>query len=357
MLPVPSHFEPERVGEVWRVPYEERAQEGEEWAREHSLQPASEDELRLCLVAVDVQNTFCVPDFELFVAGRSGTGAVDDNRRLCEFLYRNLDAITQVVPTLDTHQAMQVFHAVWLVDDEGRHPEPYTLISAEDVAAGRWHVDPGVAEALGLDPAYAERHLAHYTSALAETGRYELTIWPYHAMLGGIGHALVSAVEEAIFFHAIARRSQPDFEPKGRLPLTEHYSVLGPEVTRGPDGELLGEKNSPLLEKLFSYDAVVIAGQAKSHCVAWTIDDLLSSPLRRHRGEGLPARGLHFPGRRAGSRRLHGRGGCGVSPVRGGGHARRPLDGTDRELARNRRLGPRLGRARQSTSSSRGLGR
>ena len=24
MLPVPAHYDPERVGEVWRVPYEER---------------------------------------------------------------------------------------------------------------------------------------------------------------------------------------------------------------------------------------------------------------------------------------------------------------------------------------------
>jgi nicotinamidase-related amidase len=278
VLPVPSHFQPERVGEVWRVPYEERAREAEDWAREHTLGPASEDAPRVCLVAVDVQNTFCIPGFELFVGGRSGTGAVDDNRRLCEFLYRNLDAITQVVPTLDTHQAMQVFHAVWLVDDEGKHPEPYTLVSAEDVSSGRWHVDPAVAESLGLDPVYAERHLAFYTRELAESGKYELTVWPYHAMLGGIGHALVSAVEEAIFFHTIARRSQADFQPKGRSPLTEHYSVLGPEVTSGPDGELLGDKNSALLEKLFAFDAVVIAGQAKSHCVAWTIDDLLDSP-------------------------------------------------------------------------------
>jgi nicotinamidase-related amidase len=277
VLPVPSHFEPERVGEIWRVPYEERAREAEAWAREHTLPAAAEDPARICLVAVDVQNTFCIPEFELFVAGRSGSGAVDDNRRLCEFLYRNLDTITQVVPTLDTHQAMQVFHAVWLVDEEGRHPEPYTLVSAEDIASGRWHVDPAVAESLGFDPEYAQRHLAHYTRALAETGKYELTIWPYHALIGGIGHALVSAVEEAIFFHTIARRSQADFQPKGRSPLTEHYSVLGPEVTRGPDGEVLGEKNSALLEKLFAFDAVVIAGQAKSHCVAWTIDDLLTS--------------------------------------------------------------------------------
>ena len=284
MLPVPSHFDPSTVGEVWRVPYEERAREAETWAREHGLRPAAEDGLRICLLAVDVQNTFCVPGFELFVGGRSGTGAVDDNRRLCEFVYRNLDAITQVVPTLDTHQAMQIFHAIWLVDEEGRHPEPYTLVAASDVEAGRWQVDPAVAEGLGLDPDYAHRHLLHYTRALEASGKYRLTIWPYHALLGGIGHALVSAIEEAIFFHTVARRSQPDFQVKGRSPLTEHYSVLGPEVTHGPDGELLGERNSPLLEKLLGYDAVVIAGQAKSHCVAWTIADLLGSPLLLKRG-------------------------------------------------------------------------
>ena len=54
-------------------------------------------------------------------------------------------------------------------------------------------------------------------------------------------------------------------------------------MTRGADGELLGEPNTPLLEELLGFDAVVIAGQAKSHCVAWTIDDLLTSRLRGER--------------------------------------------------------------------------
>jgi nicotinamidase-related amidase len=151
-------------------------------------------------------------------------------------------------------------------------------VSAEDVTAGRWRVDPAVAEALELDLDYAQRHLQHYTRALEESGKYQLTIWPYHAMLGGIGHALVPAVEEAIFFHTIARHSQPDVRVKGTLPLTEHYSVLGPEVKEGPDGDRLGEHDAALVEKLLGFDAVVIAGQAKSHCVAWTIDDLLRSP-------------------------------------------------------------------------------
>jgi len=274
-LPVPDFYRPERVGEVWRVPYEERAREARAWANEHGIRPAAEDGFRLCLLAVDVQNTFCIPGFELFVGGRSGMGAVDDNRRLCEFVYRNLAAITQVVPSLDTHRAMQVFHAVWLVDAEGNHPAPYTLVSVGDVESGRWRVNKAVCQSLGIRPDYAARHVLHYTRQLAAGGKYELTIWPYHALLGGIGHALVSAVEEAFFFHGIARYSQPDFQVKGEHALTEHYSMLGPEVTEGPDGDVLASKNTALVERLLEFDAVVVAGQAKSHCVAWTIDDLL----------------------------------------------------------------------------------
>ena len=85
-----------------------------------ALAPAADDRFRVALVVVDVQNTFCTPGFELFVAGRTGTGALDDSRRLCEFVYRNLGALTGIVPTLDTHQALQIFHPVLLVDEHGR---------------------------------------------------------------------------------------------------------------------------------------------------------------------------------------------------------------------------------------------
>jgi nicotinamidase-related amidase len=282
-LPLPPHVDLGRAGEVWRVDYERRFHDASEWAGEHGIAPAATDEGRVCLLAVDTQNTFCTPGFELFVGGRSGTGAVDDNRRLCEFVYRNLETITQILPSLDTHRAMQVFHAIWLVDERGEHPEPYTLVSHEDVERGRWRANPAVADALGLDRDYVQRQLLHYTRQLEAGGKYDLTIWPYHAMLGGIGHALASAVEEAIFFHGIARHSRPEFQAKGDNPLTEHYSMLGPEVTEGPDGEQLGRKNTELVEKLLTFDAVVVAGQAKSHCVAWTIDDLLTDGTVRER--------------------------------------------------------------------------
>jgi nicotinamidase-related amidase len=277
-LPLPPHYDPTRAAEIWRVPYQDRALEAQAWAEEHRLRPALENGFRICLVAVDVQNTFCIPGFELYVQGAEG-----DSARLCEFLYRNIEAVTAIIPTLDTHRATQIFHAIWLVDDEGRHPEPYTLVTAEDVESGRWRVNPAAVESTGIEADYAQRQLLDYTRKLAASGKYNLTIWPYHAMLGGIGHALVSSVEEAIFFHTIARSSQPEFQVKGDNPLTEHYSVLGPEVTQGPDGVPIASKNELLIEQLLLYDAIVIAGQAKSHCVAWTIDDLLEGDDQRER--------------------------------------------------------------------------
>ena len=59
--------------------------------------------------------------------------------------------------------------------------------------------------------------------------------------------------------------------------------MLGPEVTEGPDGDRLAGRNTKLIEKLLAFDAVVVAGQAKSHCMAWTIDDLLRDELAGER--------------------------------------------------------------------------
>jgi nicotinamidase-related amidase len=40
-------------------------------------------------------------------------------------------------------------------------------------------------------------------------------------------------------------------------------------------GETLGVHNQKFIEQLQSMDTLIVAGQAKSHCVAWTVQDLL----------------------------------------------------------------------------------
>lgn len=275
LLPIPEFFDPNQVGSVWRVPYEQRAVQARDWARRHGISPASADAARTWLMLIDVQNTFCIPEFELYVGGRSGRGAVEDNLRLCQFIYRNLGKISHITATLDTHQTMQVFHALFFVDKDGNHPAPYTDIHASELRAGKWTFNPALAVQFNLAPEYGQQMMIHYAEELEKKSKFALTIWPYHAMLGGVGHALVSSVEEALFFHSIARVAQPELEIKGEKPFTENYSVIGPEVLTGPMGETLGVHNQKFIEQLQQFDRLIIAGQAKSHCVAWTVSDLL----------------------------------------------------------------------------------
>ena len=270
-LPIPDFFNPEKVGKIWRVPYQQRAKDAKNWATQYKLRSARQDKKRVCLLLIDVQNTFCISEFELFV-----TGAVEDNIRLCKFIYSNLNLITEIIPTLDTHKAMAIFHPIFWVDEAGKNPEPNTIISLKDVETGKWKVNPEIGFNLNYgDYSKLQKYAFYYLQKLEKEGKYPLTIWPYHSMLGGIGHALVSAVEEAIFFHNIARNSQTKFEIKGDNILTENYSVLRSEVLEDENGNKIGRKNNTLIEKLLNFDAVIIAGQAKSHCVAWTIADLL----------------------------------------------------------------------------------
>ena len=279
-IPIPPHFDSAQVGQVWRIPYQERLREARAWAQRYDIPPASDDSLRTCLLLVDVQNTFCIPNYELFVGGRSGNGAVEDNVRLCEFIYRNLPHITKIACTLDTHTAMQIFHEIFWVNAAGEHPVPLqTLITQKEIETEKWRVNPAIVESLKGDAnqyAWLKEYSEHYVKTLTSDGKYPLTIWPYHAMLGGIGHAIVSAVDEACFFHAIARNSQTHYELKGRNPLTENYSVLRPEVLSDSEGKPIAQKNSDFLQLLLEYDRLIIAGQAKSHCVAWTVSDLLT---------------------------------------------------------------------------------
>lgn len=278
-LPIPNFFDPARVGEIWKVDYAARAEGARRFAAQHDLKPAAASSERISLLLIDVQNTFCIPGFELFVGGRSGHGAVEDNVRLCEFIYRNIGSIMHIIATMDTHRSQQIFHPIFFVDAEGNHPAPYTDIHVDELRSGKWKFNPALAPQFEIAPEYGQQMMIHYAEALEKKGKYALTVWPYHAMLGGIGHALVPAVEEAIFFHSHVRINQPHFAIKGDKPFTENYSVVGPEVLTGPMDEVLGEHDDQFIQHLQEVDRLYVAGQAKSHCVAWTVQDLLDDIL------------------------------------------------------------------------------
>ncbi len=248
-----------------------------EWRQRHAVRPAAADERRIELLLVDLQRDFCLPEGALYVGGRSGRGAIEDSARIAQFVYRNLDRITSITATLDTHLPFQIFSPEFWVDRDGGPVSAHREVTAEQVRRGDLRPDPVLAGVLapGGDARWLERQALAYCQALEAGGRYRLYLWPSHCLLGSAGHGLTGVVDEARLFHSFVRRAPTRIEVKGLAPLTESYSVLAPEVLVAHDGRPLGRRNEALIEYLLGADALVVAGEAASHCVKSTLEDLL----------------------------------------------------------------------------------
>ena len=256
MLPRPKFYQDNTIGSLYLERAAMIADEARATANRFGVTPAARDKVRVAAFGIDCQIGFCTPGASLFVPG-----AVEDTRRTLEWLYGNLDKITGLHFSMDTHRVLQIFHPAFWADKDGKHPAPFTPVFHEEVRAGRWI------------PLMHPRECLEYTKRLEETGKYVLTIWPYHTLLGGISHALVPELMEAAIFHAIARTAQTHFETKGTHAMTENYSVLSPEVTE-LSGNVVGAFNAPFFKMLMEYDRVYVFGQAKSHCVLSTVNDI-----------------------------------------------------------------------------------
>jgi nicotinamidase-related amidase len=177
---------------------------------------------------------------------------------------------------MDTHLAYQIFFPSFWLDRADQPLAAFRTITSDEIAAGDVRPNPAMARWLcGGNYTWLCKQVRYYCQELERAGKYQLYLWPPHCLLGSDGHALAGAIHEARLFHAFARTAQSHVEVKGGNPLTENYSVLRPEVLSRFDGAPLAQRNTQFLQTLLAADAVVIAGQAASHCVKSTIDDLL----------------------------------------------------------------------------------
>jgi nicotinamidase-related amidase len=277
ILPIPDFFDPDAAAR-WdhRVDHQALAGHANEWVRRHQLRPAAGDSHEVHLLLIDVQKDFCLPEGSLYVAGRSGTGAIDDSRRIARFIYQNMARLTRVTATLDSHFSHQIFFPSFWLDRDDQPPQAHTIVTIDAIASGALRPNPAVAGWLCRgNYGWLRQQVEHYCRELERVGKYELYLWPPHCLLGSDGHALVGVVDEARSMFSLARGMQSWVEVKGGNPLTENYSVLRPEVLSRHDGAPLAQRNTAFIETLLRADAVIIAGQAASHCVKSTIDDLL----------------------------------------------------------------------------------
>ncbi len=277
-LPLPPSFAAADAGNYhYQANATALAATAQDWRKQHNITASAADEHKVHLLLIDVQKDFCFPEGSLYVGGRSGTGAVDDSRRIAEFIYRNLGTLTDITATMDTHLAFQIFFPQFWQDRAGAPLTAHTVIAADQIASGEVKPNPAMAKWLcNGNYTWLCKQVEYYCRELEKAGKYQLYLWPPHCLLGTDGHALAGVVQAARLFHAYARTAQSTVEVKGGNPLTENYSVLRPEVLTRFDGGALAQRNTQFLSTLLSSDAVIIAGQAASHCVKSTIDDLLS---------------------------------------------------------------------------------
>jgi len=255
-LPFPDFFDPREVVALRLERAQRVADEAQAYARRNPIAPAAKDKFKIAAFGIDAQIGFCLPGASLYVPG-----AVEDTARTLKWLYGNLDRITGLHFSMDTHRVFQIFHPAWWSGPDGKPPAPFTPVLYEDVRKGRW------------TPLVHPRESLEYVKKLETTGKYVLTIWPYHTLLGGVSHALVPSLMEAAIFHGLLRKHQTHFETKGTHAMTENYSVLSPEVLE-LGGQPVGAFNAPFFKLLMEYDRVYVFGQAKSHCVLSTLADI-----------------------------------------------------------------------------------
>jgi len=252
MVEFPQFYDPGRIGTLF---YPDVARIAAE-AAAANLPPAAQDQQDVHLMLIDMQVDFCHARGNLYVPG-----ALADIRRTIEFIYRNAERITHISCSLDSHLPGQIFTPSWWIDQDGNHPAAFTIITWQDVQAGRWR------------PLVEPQWSVEYVRQLEQGHKKQLCIWPYHVQIGSLGHALDPELWSAVFWHSLARRTQPFWLTKGSVPLTEHYSIIQPEVPV-PD-QPGGTRNQAFLEILERADYILIAGEAESHCVLETLEDLV----------------------------------------------------------------------------------
>lgn len=199
---------------------------------------------------------------------RSGSlgipSADEDAERIALFISKHSSELREVYVTLDTHARYHVAHPAFWVNAAGDNPGPFTTISLADVQGGVWLPSRTTA---GL-----REWVVTYLGALEGQGRFQLTVWPPHCLVGTNGHCVRPVIAAALQAWETANNSCVSYVLKGNNSYTEHYSAIRAEVERVDDPNTA--LNVGLLAKLKQHEKVYICGQAKSHCVNFTVRDL-----------------------------------------------------------------------------------
>lgn len=220
-------------------------------AKDENLSPAAKNPERTLVVAIDVQQDF-MDDGALGVPG-----ANEDVKRMTQFIYDNMDKISKIATSIDTHIPHQIFHPCWWIDENGNPPAPSTMITLADLDSGKYRAV--------INPTGSRNYVEH----LEQDAKKTLCVWPYHCIQGTTGCALENQFANMVYFHSVAKKTVTIPLVKGQDPMSEMYGIIKPEY------DTKGFVNADFLNAAKDYDKIIIMGEAKSHCVLESIRQML----------------------------------------------------------------------------------
>lgn len=271
---IPSYYDSSQCGKLRKPNLDAAVEAGKEFARKNKIKSsANYSGPKITLAVIDMQIDFISPD----VGNLCVPGAVADVDRLCRYIYNNVEIINDIDASLDSHYLFQPFHKMnWQAGPNpttrtsngklyqiGDNPEPFTLINLSDLDKGIWL------------PTRRPEKSRKMLSILENTHKKKLCIWPFHCILGTPGHAFDPSFMEAMFYHAACKNIQYNAAMKGMSSLSEHYGILQSEVQFPEDPNT--QLNVDILRRWEVADLVVYAGQAESHCVLETLNQVVSN--------------------------------------------------------------------------------
>jgi nicotinamidase-related amidase len=227
-------------------------------ANDEKLTPSKQNKERVLFIGIDVQQDF-MDNGALGVSGAHG-----DVLRMTKFIYDNMDKISNIAVSIDTHIPHQIFHPCWWIDKDGNNPNPYTPITLADLDSGKWRAV--------INPIASRDYVEH----LEKDGKKTLCVWSYHCIQGTTGCALENQFANMVYFHSVAKKTIVQRLVKGQDPLSEMYGIIKPEY------DTKGYVNIDFLNKLENYDKVIIAGEARDYCVYESLKQMLENYTGRY---------------------------------------------------------------------------
>lgn len=244
------------------------------------------DLMKAHLVIIDPQDDFmdivakpgdpiglAIPGGPTFRSTLPVPGALEDMKRTAAVIRRVGDRLDDIHVTMDSHRVIDIAHPGFWRDANNQQPSPFTIITHDAVQTGAW---------TPRSPKFRSRALA-YTATLEKAGKFLLMIWPEHCLIGSWGHNIVDVLRVELDAWEKKQFANVDYITKGTNTFTEHYGALMAEVPDPNDPST--QLNNNFIRTLQDADIIGIAGEASSHCVKTTVEQIADNIGDSHLGK------------------------------------------------------------------------